>query len=177
MSDQSRSDYPVSVPALVEVFSEIARKRDWAPDLPAKYFQLDVPPTVDQQSVGGLSALTGTTGSLTSSSGGSGGTGSGGGSSGGSSGQIAQRPVHNNNPEPEYDGFAVLGLKTAKVKEHCESKQVPWPMVSRGVKFCASYHIKHMCNTRCGAAGDHKRHNAEETQRMVEWCNENYKVE
>jgi hypothetical protein len=56
MSDQARSDYPLPIPALIEVFSEIARKRDWAPDLPPSYFQLDAPSGTP--SVGGMSDLT-----------------------------------------------------------------------------------------------------------------------
>jgi hypothetical protein len=172
MSDQACSDYPLPIPALIEVFSEIARKRDWAPDLPPSYFQLD--PPSGTSSVGGMSDLTDRTLSTD-------GTGSGAPATG-----LAplltpviteQRPIRNTALNALYDEFALLGLKTAKVKDHCTSHRVSWPKVRSNVPFCASYHIKHMCNTRCRAAADHNPQSAEETQRLVSWCRENYKVE
>jgi hypothetical protein len=57
MSDQARSDCPSPIPALIEVFSEIARKRDWAPDLPPRHFQLD-PPSRTPSVGGGMLDLT-----------------------------------------------------------------------------------------------------------------------
>ncbi len=176
MSDQARSDYPLPIPALIEVFSEIARKRDWAPDLPPSYFQLDTPSGTP--SVGGMSDLTDRT--LTTD-----GTGSGAPATGLAPVLtpvltpvvIEQRPIRNTAPNALYDEFALLGLKTSKVKDYCTSKRVSWPKVRSNVPFCASYHIKHMCNTRCRAAADHNPQSAEETQRLVSWCRENYKVE
>jgi hypothetical protein len=88
-----------------------------------------------------------------------------------------QKPIRNAAPNAAYDEFALLGLKTAKVKDYCTAHRVPWPSVRPNVPFCPSYHIKHMCNTRCRAAADHNPQSAEQTQRMVEWCRENYKVE
>jgi hypothetical protein len=70
-----------------------------------------------------------------------------------------------------------MGLKTAKVKNRCYSKRIRWPNVRAGVPFCASYHIKHMCNTRCGAAADHHLQSPAEVDAMVAWCTENYKAD
>jgi hypothetical protein len=175
MLDQGRSDYPVPIPSLVEVFSEISRKRDWSPDLPAQYFQLDGPapvvyrpPPSDRSTITGG---TGATGSLTGST-----RGAPPGSAGGQQ-PPRQMPVRNGALETVYDELVALGYKTAKVKEYCASKRVAWPTVRPNVPFCALYHIKHMCNTRCDAAADHSPHSPEESQRMVEWCRENYKVE
>jgi hypothetical protein len=171
MSDQARSDYPLPIPPLVEVFSEIARKRDWAPDLPSGYFHVDPPAhhTVPP-SVGGMSDLTGhTLGTI--------GTGTVAPAPAPSSSATEQKPIRNAAPNAAYDEFALLGLKTAKVKDYCTTHRVPWPTVRPNVPFCPSYHIKHMCNTRCRAAADHNPQSAEQSQRMVEWCRENYKVE
>jgi hypothetical protein len=97
------------------------------------------------------------------------GTGSSGGTSTGAP-PPSQAPVRNSAPDPAYDAFAVLGLKTAKVKDYCHAKKIRWPTVRNGVPFCASYHIKHMCNTRCGAAADHNVQSPPEVERMVAWC-------
>ena len=88
-----------------------------------------------------------------------------------------QRPIRNTAPNALHNEFALLGLKTAKVKDHCTDHRVPWPKVRATAPFCASHHVKHMCNTRCGAAADHNPQSAEETQRLVSWCRENCKVE
>jgi hypothetical protein len=167
MADQARSDYPLPIPSLVEVFGEIARKKDWAPDLPPGYFQLGPSPHLPvPPSVGGLSDLTDRTQSTDGTS------------SGAPAPSTAdQKPIRNTAPNAAYDEFALLGLKTAKVKDYCTTRRVPWPTVRPNVPFCASYHIKHMCNTRCRAAADHHPQSAEQSQRMVDWCRENYKVE
>ena len=166
MSEQSRTDYPLEVPRLIDVFTEIARKRDWAPDLPEAYFSFDLPPAIDgDQSRAEMSALTGSTDATTRTPG-SDTTNSG----------NQQQAVHNNAPEAVYDEFALLNHRTQKVREYCVANNIPWPRVRRGTQFCASYHIKHMCNTRCRAATDHKPHTPAEAARMAEWCRENYKV-
>jgi hypothetical protein len=177
MADQARSDYPLPIPALIEVFSEIARKRDWAPDLPSSYFRVDPPSrSPGTPSVGDMSDLTGRT--LNTD-----GTGSGAPATAPGIAPVhtpsttEQRPIRNTAPNTLYDEFALLGLKTSKVKDYCTVQRVPWPKVRSNIPFCASYHIKHMCNTRCGAAADHGPQSAEETQRLVSWCRENYKVE
>jgi hypothetical protein len=36
--------------------------------------------------------------------------------------------------------------------------------------MCISYHVKGMCNTRCGRATDHCSHNAAETGRLLALC-------
>lgn len=169
MSDQSRTDHPLEVPRLVDVFSEIARRRDWAPDLPDAYFAVAVPSTIEEtQSRAGMSGLTDPTEASTRSS--------------GSDLRTAgtdpppNQAVHNNAPEAIYDEFALLNHKTQKVRDYCVANNIPWPRVRRGTQFCASYHIKHMCNTRCRAAADHRPHTPAEAARMAEWCHENYKV-
>jgi hypothetical protein len=59
MSEQARSDYPVLMPALTDVFSEMARKKDWAPELPPEYFRMEAPRPKDSPSV--ISDVTGAT--------------------------------------------------------------------------------------------------------------------
>jgi len=176
MSEQGRSDYPVALLALEGVFTEIARKRDWAPDLPDAHFQF-APVIDDQHTLGGISGATGETNSMTTDRTGASRRGGPALPPAGDSTAQTQRPAHNNNPEPIYDEFSRLGLKTQKVKEHCASKNITWPTVRPRVPFCASFRVKHMCNTRCRAAADHQPHSAEEAERMVAWCRENCKVE
>jgi len=168
MSDQSRSDYPQPVPRLIDVFSEIARKRDWAPDLPPAHFTFEAPAAVtDTQTLGGLSGLTGETGDSTRMP-------AGGATD--TSNRQRQQPVHNNAPEAACDEFAVLGHKTQQVRDCCTTNRIAWPKVRRNVCFCASHHVKHMCNSRCQAAAHHRPHSEAEVSRMVEWCRANCKV-
>jgi hypothetical protein len=38
------------------------------------------------------------------------------------------------------------------------------------LRMCLSYHVKGMCNTRCGRAGDHSPLTTEKRQELITWC-------
>jgi hypothetical protein len=44
------------------------------------------------------------------------------------------------------------------------------PQNDAGVPMCISYHVKGICNTRCGRSADHISHSEAETSRLLTWC-------
>jgi hypothetical protein len=36
--------------------------------------------------------------------------------------------------------------------------------------MCVSYHVKGICNSRCGRKGDHRAHSATESKSLLDWC-------
>ena len=190
LQDQTRTNRLVGVPTLSDVFGEIKRKRDWAPDLPAAYFQTTPPAHIsDTESVmSGGSALTGWslgTGAApptlptlpTQGSGTPGGQSTGGAPTNGAPPPATQSVVLNQHPNDAFRPFKEMGLATKAVKQRCRDNNIAWPKNSRNQRFCLSFHIKGMCNTRCGNATDHHQHTPEEDANLIAWCTEHYKVE
>ena len=44
------------------------------------------------------------------------------------------------------------------------------PKNAQKLDMCVSYHVKGICNTRCGRKADHRAHNATETKALLDWC-------
>jgi hypothetical protein len=184
LQEQRTTNSLVPVPAFTDVFQDIRRQKDWAPEFPVVYLQWSSIIETDQHSLasGLTSPSTGTGGSTNSGASPSGNASNTGGSGGTTSGtgtnaQTRQEPAFNRSVNPAYHPFRTLGLKTAEVKRYCEQKTIPWPKNDANVDFCASYHIKEMCNTRCRSAADHKQHTPAEDARLVGWCTQHYKIE
>jgi hypothetical protein len=70
-----------------------------------------------------------------------------------------------------------MGITTKNVKLYCTNNNIAWATTTQGHKFCPSFHIKGMCNTRCGFAADHVQHTAAEDAALITWCATNYKTE
>ena len=83
----------------------------------------------------------------------------------------------NKAPNLAYEPFRAMGILTKAIKDRCRDKNIPWPKTARGDRFCPTYHIKSMCNTRCGHAADHRPHSAEEDAVLVTWCEKYYKLD
>jgi hypothetical protein len=82
----------------------------------------------------------------------------------------------NQTTNAAYETFKAMCISIKSVKDRCRDKNVTWPQIA-GKNFCPTYHIKGMCNSRCGNAADHRTHTAEEDAPLLVWCGENYKTE
>jgi len=173
LQDQSRTNRALPLDSLNDVFVEIKRQKDWAPNMPPAYFRAAPPIILDDQSTGSA---------LTDSTMGTRGTGS---SAGGTATQpppaakteVTQAMQQNKAPNPAYAPFQAMGILTKALKDRCRDQNIPWPKTVRGDRFCPTFHIKSMCNTRCGNAADHRQHTAEEDATLVKWCEANYKLD
>jgi hypothetical protein len=178
LQDQARINRLVPTLAYTDVFTEIKRKRDWAPDLPSAYFGIPAP--VDHPSVTSAgSSLTRGSSFPTGNSVGTPNTKSTSGT--GSLGQPPpsvekQKIVVHQTPNAAYEMYKTMGITTKAVKERCKAKNVAWPQVA-GNNFCPTFHVKGMCNTRCGNSADHREHTAAEDAPLLLWCGEYYKNE
>ena len=182
LQEQGRSDPQIPYPDLSDVFMEIKRERDWAPSFPEAYVTRQVPITHDNSTgpLGGMSIGTGatpstaastiTTGTVFTPVGANGPTAS-------TATGATQTTVRNPTPEAALLPFKQLGLLSRAVRDHCRSLNIALPQNGNGQTICLAYHIKAMCNTRCGHAADHRQHTPAETQTLVTWCGTNYKVE
>ena len=44
------------------------------------------------------------------------------------------------------------------------------PQNAQKLDMCISYHVKGICNSRCGRKSDHRAHNPTETKALLAWC-------
>jgi hypothetical protein len=178
LQDQARTNRLVPTLAYTDVFTDIKRKCHWAPDLPRAYFGIPAPIN-DPSVTSAASSLTMGSGYPLGISTGTPNTKSTSGT--GSLGQLLptvekQKIVMHQTPNAAYEMYKTMGITTKAVKERCKTKNVAWPKVA-GNNFCPTFHVKGMCNTRCGNAADHREHTATEDAPLLLWCGENYKVE
>jgi hypothetical protein len=76
-----------------------------------------------------------------------------------------------------FDRFKAMNLKTRDVLESANTRANPQPLASDGTtRMCLSYHLKGLCNGRCGRRADHDRHSDQQDQKLKEWANAHYKV-
>ena len=76
-----------------------------------------------------------------------------------------------------FDRFKAMNLKTREVLESANTRVNPQPLSSDGTtRMCLSYHLKGLCNGRCGRRADHERHSDQQDQKLKEWANAHYKV-
>jgi hypothetical protein len=63
------------------------------------------------------------------------------------------------------------------VKAYCAKHKVklPWNHAIKKA-ICISFHVKGVCNNRCGSSLDHKRHTKQQDDELEKWCQEHYRV-
>jgi hypothetical protein len=72
--------------------------------------------------------------------------------------------------EEAFTPYRRTGERVRDVVKRSATNNQPVPLNDAGNLMCISYHIKGICNTRCGRASDHCPHNAAETGRLLGWC-------
>jgi hypothetical protein len=172
------SNSPVAPPNLEVLFDDIARGKDWAPLLPERYLAPEagaagVLPTPSTAASDAGSIISG----LTSSTGTSGSNPQGGASSGAGSGTDIPKVQYNLEYQDRFQQYKELGLPTRMVKAYCIKKGIkpPWSHVLKK-PMCISFHIKGVCNNRCGSNGDHKRHTKQQDDELEKWCQAHYRM-
>jgi hypothetical protein len=148
---QSTSNTPVGPPSLQVLFDDIARGKDWAPLLPKRYLAKDAatPTQVNTDTGSAISGLTGSSGSIGSNP------------QGGTPAATSDVPKveYNLEYQDRFQKYKEMGLPTRQVKAFCLKQKVklPWNHALKK-SMCISFHIKGVCNNRCGSSGDHKPH-------------------
>jgi hypothetical protein len=63
------------------------------------------------------------------------------------------------------------------VKAYCIHQKVKLPW-NHAIKksMCISYHIKGVCNNRCGLSSDHKQNIKQQDDELKKWCQEHYHI-
>jgi hypothetical protein len=165
---QMRTDTPVPMMALTDVFYEIEREKNWEPSFPTRYLQLDGEnelPHPTEISLGGGTSTTGAS-SLT------------GGTPELKTGETKSTMIRNMTYKDDlFASYKAKGIKSAKLKDALKERKVQAPLNSKGERMCLPYHVLGFCNSRCGHANDHATHTTAEDQDLHAWCGVNYKIE
>ena len=76
-----------------------------------------------------------------------------------------------------FDRFKSMHLKTRDVLESANTRANPQPFGNDGTtRMCLSFHLKGMCNGRCGRCADHQCHSDQLDEKLKEWANVHYKL-
>ena len=161
---QAVSDVAIPPPNLGELFTDIELGKHWEPALPASLITTpqrpprpaptyQPSPTPSQQGGGEPS-----------------------GNPNGNS--IPNRIVQNEEYKTELFGsFKEMQVNHSSLRNRVTVRPPPSPHGSSGGEMCLSFHIKGMCNARCGRAEDHQSHTDDQDQLLVSWCNTHYRNE
>ena len=162
---QAVSDIAIPPPNLGELFTDIELGKHWEPTLPTSLlmtFQGPVRPVPIPRPQSAPPTQQG-----------------GGEPSGHPSGNpIPNRIVHNENYKTAmFNTFKEMQVNHTALRNRITIRPPPSPHSTNGGEMCLSYHIKGMCNARCGRAEDHKSHTDAQDQPLVAWCNAHYSNE
>jgi hypothetical protein len=86
------------------------------------------------------------------------------------------QPARENTPERSltYEDcflpYKETGQRVRDVLKKAIADGNQLPKNAQNQVMCISYHVKGICNSRCGRKVDHRKHNAAETQSLVDWC-------
>jgi hypothetical protein len=167
------SNVPIAAPTLGVLFDEIARGKDWVPFLPERYLAPEtgsaLPPTTLSGDAG--SVISGITGS-SQSTGGSNPQGRAAAASG-----DAPKVEYNLEYQDRFQKYKELSLPTRLVKAYCVKHKIklPWNHAIKKA-ICISFHVKGVCNNRCGSSLDHKRHTKQQDDDPDKWLQDHYCV-
>ena len=76
-----------------------------------------------------------------------------------------------------FDRFKSMHLETRDVLESANTTANPQPFGSDGTtRMCLYFHLKGMCNGRCGRRTDHQHHSDQLDEKLKEWANVHYKL-
>jgi hypothetical protein len=170
LQSQWSSMVDVPVPNLLALFSDIRVGAAWEPPIPAQYLRL---PTVTAPAVSRSGETGGNPARQPAAGGGRAGTEALG----------AQNAVVRNTTYAESDFGIYRDRPRVIIRILLEQSTADPPPISsndspanRGrfpnspLRVCLSYHVKGMCNTRCGRAADHGPLTAEKRQEILTWC-------
>jgi hypothetical protein len=158
-------------PELTSLFSDIRIGTAWEPTIPAQYLRLQQPPSVATVSPAAPIATSSTSGP-----------------------QLRNQPaagsregtIIRNTAWSETDFGVYRAIPSIKVRElYIATAETPTPVSSYDspatrqrpatpLRMCLSYHVKAMCNTRCGRAGDHQPLTPDKRQELLAWCGAHY---
>ena len=71
--------------------------------------------------------------------------------------------------------FKQLNINHAALRNRVSTRPPASPHGTRG-EMCLSYHVKGICNCRCGRAEDHQPHTEEQDQLLLDWCTAHYRA-
>jgi hypothetical protein len=69
-----------------------------------------------------------------------------------------------------FTPYRRTGERVRDIVKQVITNNQPVPLNDAGNPMCVSYHVKGICNTRCGHATEHCTHNAAETGIFLGWC-------
>jgi hypothetical protein len=162
---QAVSDIAIPAPNLGELFTDIELGKHWEPALPPSllvHFQRPQRPNPPAPQASPPP------------------TQQGGGEPSGHPGgnPIPNRMVQNENYKTALFGvFKDLQVNHASLRNRITVRPPLSPHSTSGGEMCLSFHIKGMCNARCGRADDHKLHTDAQDQLLVDWCTAHYSNE
>jgi len=157
-------------PDLTTLFSDFRVGTAWEPTIPAQYLRLQQPaPGIP---AAGVSPPAGPPRSVPA----------------GGAGTSSTPPgtVVRNTTYSETDFGAYRADATVKVRDLYNATGIPPTPISSHdspanrwrpdvpLRICLSYHVKAMCNSRCGRAGDHRPLTADKRQELLAWCSVHY---
>ena len=78
--------------------------------------------------------------------------------------------------EAKFKRFKEKNLRHARLLANVAVRPPICP-ADPNVEMCLAWHIKGMCNERCGRKADHMAHTDEQDAQLVDWCNTHYKMD
>jgi hypothetical protein len=169
LQTQWTSPNDIPVPNVLELFTQLRIGFAWEPPIPAQYLvpPRQILPSAVEEEV--PPRITGAAG------------GSGASRIGGPAQQAAVR--NTNYLEAEFGQFRILPVRIRDLLDRHAA--TPPPISSHDspanrtnprtpVRMCLSFHVKGMCNDRCGRACDHRPLTAEKRQELLAWCTAHY---
>lgn len=166
MDEQSRSPAMLPPPDYLEIFNRIRHKEYWIPTFPLGFLTPNIPDAA--------AAFTQTSFSV----------------------QPAPAPapapvaapttspaattpgarVANLNWKDIFQPYRSIAIRVRDLKQRCRQNNVDLPKRSDGRTRCPAFHVKGLCNEKCGQKSDHEPASQEDDAVLLTWCQEHWRA-
>jgi hypothetical protein len=156
--NQSMQNYLVPVPNFLDLYEKIALNEDWSPRFPARYMRNPTPAPAPYLPPATPSVVP---------------------PAAPSSGSTQPRGPDTMLANLQYKDslfsvFKAMNIKTRDILDRTSA--TPQPVSTDGsTRMCLSYHLKGICNERCGHKADHIPHTSDQDQALQAWAQTYYK--
>ena len=167
VDNQVMSATPIAAPRFADLFDQIFNCEPWAPPFPAAYFQAPPAPAAPSPALPPARAPAPALPYAPAPA----------------PAQPPAQPVQpaqpaapvdarvtNNHFNNIFEPFQAVVVRTRQVYNRCAAENVPLPRLADGRERCLAFHVKGMCNARCGRAYDHVTPPPADDQALCTWC-------
>ncbi|MHA7856415.1 hypothetical protein [Marinobacter shengliensis] len=166
---QARSPAAIAPPQYMELFTKVRYNEPWCPHFPPGYLVASTPTPAPAPAPAPTPAPAPAPAPTPAPA-----PHSDGRSQLGDSSAPSNSRLNNLQWKEQFAPFKAAASRVRDIKARCQQANIALPKGADGRLRCLAFHVKGMCNERCGQRADHKVATAAEDEVLLEWCQQHW---